>query len=63
MSKVGVKFDTVKEQLMMNAEFRIEYDKLKPRYEVISQIIKTRNEQNVTQGKLAYRAGTKKFKT
>ncbi len=60
MSKAGVKFDTVKEQLMKDEEFRIEYEKLKPRYDVISQIIKARNEQNVTQEELAFRVGTQK---
>lgn len=60
MSKAGVKFDTVKEQLMKDEEFKIEYEKLKPRYDVISQIIKARNEQNVTQEELAFRVGTQK---
>ena len=35
-----------------------EYDKLKPRYEIISEIIKARKEQNITQEELALRIGT-----
>ena len=60
MSKAGVKFDLVKEQLMKDEEFKAEYEKLKPRYEVISQIIEVRNKQNITQEELALRVGTKK---
>ena len=37
-----------------------EYDKLKPRYEIISEIIKARRVQNITQEELALRIGTQK---
>lgn len=60
MSKAGVKFDAVREKLMKDKEFKTEYNKLKPRYEVISQIIDTRNQQQITQEELALRVGTKK---
>lgn len=60
MSKAGVKFDVVKEQLMKDEEFKAEYEKLKPRYEVISQIIEARNAQQITQEELALRVGTQK---
>ena len=60
MSKSGVKFHVVKEKLMKDEEFKIEYDKLRPRYEVISQIIETRNQQKITQEELALRVGTQK---
>jgi DNA-binding XRE family transcriptional regulator len=60
MSKAGVKFDVVKEQLMKDEEFQVEYEKLKPRYEVISQIIEARNAQHITQEELALRVGTQK---
>jgi len=60
MGKAGVKFDLMKEQLMKDEEFKAEYEKLKPRYEVISQIIEVRNKQNITQEELALRVGTKK---
>lgn len=60
MSKAGAKFDGVKEQLMKDEEFKAEYNKLKPRYEAISQIIEIRNSQNITQEELALRVGTQK---
>lgn len=60
MSKPGVKFEAIKEQLMMDEEFRLEYEKLKPRYEVISQFIEARNAQHMTQEELALRVGTQK---
>lgn len=60
MSKTGVKFSEVKELLMKDDEFKAEYEKLKPRYDVISQIIEARTSQNITQEELARRIGTKK---
>ena len=39
MSKAGAKFSDIKELLMKDKEFKDEYEKLKPRYDVISQII------------------------
>lgn len=60
MSKPGVKFEEVKKQLMEDGEFKEEYENLKPRYEVISQIIETRKEMHITQEELAQRAGTQK---
>ncbi|MCD8109503.1 MAG: helix-turn-helix transcriptional regulator [Clostridiales bacterium] len=44
---------------MSNPEVTKEYEKLRPQYEVISQIIKMRNEQGVTQEELAARTGIK----
>ena len=58
--KPGVKFEQIEEQLMKDEEFRAEYEKLKPRYEVISQIIEARNAQRLTQEELAFRVGTQK---
>lgn len=60
MSKAGVKFDVIKEQLMKDSEFKTEYNKLRPRYEMISRIIEERNKQNITQEELALRVGTQK---
>ena len=60
MSKAGAKFSDVREILMMDEEFRSEYEKLKPRYDVISQIIEERAKQNITQEELAFRVGTQK---
>ena len=60
MSKAGAKFSDVREILMMDEEFKSEYEKLKPRYDVISQIIEERAKQNITQEELAFRVGTQK---
>ncbi|WP_461206065.1 helix-turn-helix domain-containing protein [Clostridium sp. DL1XJH146] len=60
MSKAGVKFDEVKANLVKDEEFKEEYDKLQPRYEVISQIITARKKMHITQEELALRAGTQK---
>ena len=49
MSKAGVKFSEIKDLLMKDEEFKSEYEKLKPRYDVISQIIEERDKQNITQ--------------
>lgn len=60
MSSSGVKFSEIKELLMKDEEFKSEYDKLKPRYDVISQIIEERSKQKITQEELALRVGTQK---
>ena len=46
--------------MLKDEEFRIEYEKLRPRYEAIEQIIKARKEQHMTQSELAKRVGTQK---
>ena len=58
MSKASVDFSTVKENLMKDAEFKNEYEKLKVRYELISEVIKIRRDLNLTQEELAYSIGT-----
>lgn len=60
MSKAGVPFDSIKSELMLDNEFKEEYDRLKPRYDVISQIIEARKENNMTQSDLAKKVGTQK---
>lgn len=60
MNKVSVSFEDFKNELLQDDEFRYEYEKLRPRYEVISQIIDARKEQNMTQAELAKRVGTQK---
>lgn len=60
MSKAGVKFSEIKELLMKDEEFKSEYEKLKPRYDVISQIIEEQDKQNITQEEWALRVGTQK---
>ncbi len=60
MSKAGAKFSDIREQLMKDEEFKAEYEKLKPRYDLLSQIIEARAAQNITQEELALRVGTQK---
>ena len=60
MSKAGAKFSEMKELLMKDEEFKQEYEKLSPRYDVISQIIEARASQHITQEELALRVGTQK---
>ena len=60
MSRAGVSFESIKAQLMADADFAEEYDRLRPRYEVISQIIAARREMNMTQEELAKKIGTQK---
>lgn len=60
MSKAGAKFSDIREQLMKDEEFKAEYEKLKPRYDLLSQIIEARAAQNMTQEELALRVGTQK---
>lgn len=60
MNKAGIPFEQIKRDLLVDGEFRIEYEKLQPRYEAIRQIIAARKEQNITQAELAKRVGTQK---
>ena len=60
MSKAGVKLSEAKQLLMKDKEFQTEYERLKPRYDLISQIIEARTSQNITQEELALRVGTQK---
>ena len=60
MSRASVKFEEIKEKLLQEEEFKYEYEKLKPRYEVISQLIEIRSEKNITQEELAKMVGTQK---
>lgn len=60
MNKAGVKFEEIKAMLMKDEEFKNEYEKLKPRYDIISQIIEERAKQSITQEELALRVGTQK---
>ena len=60
MSNVSITFDEMKSDLLKDNEFKTEYEKLKPRYEAIEQIIKARKELNMTQAELAKRVGTQK---
>lgn len=44
---------------MKDEEFRKEYDDLTPKYEIIKEIIKERNAQNLTQQEFANKLGIK----
>lgn len=60
MSRAGVSFEEIKAEMLHDEAFRQEYERLKPRYEVISQIIEARKEKNMTQSDLAKLMGTQK---
>ena len=60
MSKASISLDKLKEELQQDEKFCEEYEKLRPRYEIISQIIEIRRAQNITQAELAKRVGTQK---
>ncbi|MCC2877867.1 helix-turn-helix transcriptional regulator [Lachnoclostridium pacaense] len=60
MGKVGISFEQMKEDMLKDEEFKLEYEKLRPRYEAIAQIIVARKQQNMTQAELARRVGTQK---
>ena len=60
MNKAGVKFEEVHNRLMKDEDFKIEFEKLKPRYELIAQIIDARSQLNITQEELAQKVGTQK---
>ncbi len=58
MSKVGISFEQMKEDMLKDEEFKLVYEKLRPRYEAVAQIVAARKEQNMTQAELARRVGT-----
>lgn len=60
MNRAGVPFEEIKQKLLENDDVKKEYDRLGPRYELISQIIEARKEQNLSQSDLAKRIGTQK---
>lgn len=60
MNNASISFEEMKNDLLQDVDFKTEYEKLKPRYEAIAQIIKARKEQNITQAELAKRVGTQK---
>lgn len=60
MSNASISFEAFEKELLQDEEVRTEYENLKPRYEIISQMIKIRNEEGITQEELARRIGTKK---
>lgn len=60
MSKASVSSAEIDKILNNNAEYKQEYDRLKPRFDLIAQIINARQAQKITQAEMAERMGTKK---
>lgn len=52
-------YDEFKKEMLANPEVKEEYDALAPEYELVSQLIKARQEKHLTQKELAEKAGTK----
>lgn len=49
----------LRKELLKDPEVRKEYERLKPRYELISQLIEARMRKGLTQAQLAKKMGTK----
>ena len=60
MNNTSISFEEMKNDLFKDNDFKAEYDRLKPRYDAIEEIIKARKEQNMTQAELARKVGTQK---
>ena len=60
MNKVMATSYEIHDILNQDEEFKNEYDRLKPRYDLIAQIINARHEQKITQAEMAKRMGTNK---
>ena len=58
MSKAGMNSEAIRNELLSDPKVKCEYDKLTPRFEVISQIVEERHKQHITQCELAKRSGT-----
>ena len=58
-SKPTRSWNHLKAELLSDMEVKTEYEALRPRYELIEQVIIARTEQGITQAELAKRAGTK----
>jgi ribosome-binding protein aMBF1 (putative translation factor) len=52
-------WDDLEKELLSDPEVKKEYDRLAPRYAVISEIIRARIEKGLTQKELAEKLGTK----
>jgi DNA-binding XRE family transcriptional regulator len=57
--RIGIPFEEIEAELMKDPGFAKEVKELEPEYEIISQIIKARIEQNITQEELAQKIGTR----
>ena len=54
-----VPFSKVKAEMMKDPEFKAEYDRLEPEYQIIRAIIDKRLKKNMSQKELAEKMGTK----
>jgi predicted transcriptional regulator len=52
-------FSKIKKRLLRNEEFRKEYEKLAPEFDLVRMLIRKRIEKGLTQGELARKIGTK----
>lgn len=52
-------WEKLKRELLEDKEVKKEYDRLAPRYELISQLIEARNKKGLTQKQLAEKVGTR----
>jgi ribosome-binding protein aMBF1 (putative translation factor) len=59
MNNSSIPWSEVKNRLLKNPETIEAFEELEPEYEIISEIIKARIEQNISQEELARRMGTK----
>ncbi|MDO8618889.1 MAG: helix-turn-helix transcriptional regulator [Candidatus Daviesbacteria bacterium] len=53
------KWEDLEKELLSDPETKREYDRLAPRYAVISNLIEARLKRGLTQGELAEKIGTK----
>lgn len=49
--------EKTKQKLMENPDFKEEYERIRPEYEVMKAMIRARTEQGITQEELAKRTG------
>lgn len=59
---MNTNYDEFFEESMKNEKLRQEYDKLKPKYEIISQIIRLRQESGLSQEELSRLTGISRVK-
>lgn len=53
------KWTSFKKELLKNSEFKSEYERLKPKYDLITQLINARLKAGLSQTDLAKKVGTK----
>lgn len=61
MSKAGISFETVKADLMTDDEFRMEYERLRPEYEELQQLIMEEKKRTLTQTEFPETDGMSEF--